>query len=423
MEIAEDNLTELSEVLYHLLQNDGIGVNMKGTIRTKESCPKCAKPFSHIRKIGYICQSCKTTPKRFYIDIHYQGKRLRIYSNKQGIPFDSYQLSAATLSIINEEIRNHKFDPTNYVKSEIKRFFISNLLTEYYHKKLSFIAPSYLPTFTKHIKTAKEFFSTIDIREFRKIDIEKYKDYLNTLKIGQKTIKNYLDTLKAFLNWCRNILEIISTVPAFPQIEIPKPKIQWVDTETQALIYHATPEQDKPIMLFLMLTGCRPAEARALRVKHIDLKRGVITVGETFSRNVLRPKRKGKNAPNVFIPIHPELMTTLRECIQGKLPDAFVFVNSRTGNPYSQDSIGRLWNSIKKKLNLPLSLRLYDATRHSLASNLINQGATLSDVSKILGHTNISTTTRYAHMDISRAKCVIQNISIFDKKINKQVVK
>lgn len=407
-----ENLTDLEQLLYHLIQNDTADSNMKGSVETKEKCPVCRQKFKHIKKLGYICPTCKTTPRRFFIYLSHQGRRYRIYSTKTGTPLDSYQTALSVLSLINEEIRNHTFDPTKYVKSELKKFFVSTLLDQYFESKKSSIAPSYLPTFKKHLNTAKEFFNIKDVREIRKLDLENYKTFLETQKKSSKTVKNYLDTFKAFLNHCKSTLEIIPTIPPFPAIGKPQPKIQWIDPRTQAWILENTPPQDRPILLFLMLTGTRPAEARALKVKNVDLKQGVIYIDSCFSRNTLRNKRKGKNAPPVVIPIHPELYPILETLTKRKMPESFVFINPRTNTPYSQDALTRLWQSIRKKLNLPKSLRLYDATRHSLASNLLNQGANLADISKILGHTNISTTTRYAHMDLQRQKVVLNLISL-----------
>lgn len=129
------DLTNFNDILYIPLQNDPHGNGMKGTIETKEKCPVCQKKFTHIKKFGYICQSCKTTPRRFYIYFSYQGNRYRIYSTPQGTPLDSYHVAQSVLIRINEELKNHNFDPTKYVKSELKKFFILNLIDEYHQKK------------------------------------------------------------------------------------------------------------------------------------------------------------------------------------------------------------------------------------------------------------------------------------------------
>ena len=47
---------------------------------------------------------------------------------------------------------------------------------------------------------------------------------------------------------------------------------------------------------------------------------------------------------------------------------------------------------------------LYQATRHSLASNLLKDGAALKSISDILGHTDIRTTLKYAHGDLENQR-------------------
>ncbi|MBU6994220.1 site-specific integrase [Ferrovum myxofaciens] len=54
------------------------------------------------------------------------------------------------------------------------------------------------------------------------------------------------------------------------------------------------------------------------------------------------------------------------------------------------------WNSARKRAGLA-EVRIHDL-RHSFASFLVNAGRSLYEVQKILGHTQIKTTQRYAHL-------------------------
>ena len=139
---------------------------------------------------------------------------------------------------------------------------MKTLLEEYLEKKLKDIAPSYINSFKKHIETAINFFGNTDIRDIRKKnDIENYKKYLESFKLGPKTIKNYLTTLKTFFHHIKE-RELIDKVPSFPEIESSILSFRWLSVDDQVKIFEHIPQEDKAIFAFLFLTGQRLGEAR-----------------------------------------------------------------------------------------------------------------------------------------------------------------
>ncbi|WP_273146035.1 site-specific integrase [Ferrovum myxofaciens] len=72
----------------------------------------------------------------------------------------------------------------------------------------------------------------------------------------------------------------------------------------------------------------------------------------------------------------------------------WVFANPKTHKPFVSIFTG--WNSARKRAGLA-EVRIHDL-RHSFASFLVNAGRSLYEVQKILGHTQIKTTQRYAHL-------------------------
>jgi len=383
-----------------------------GTIRTKEKCPVCSKRFTEIPKIGFICSKCKTTPKRFFVDLIFRGQRIKIYSHRTGRVLDSYGIALETLERIRSEIREHVFDPTKWVKADAKRFYISTLLDIYMEYKIESLAPSYKSDFKRHLNMAKKFFGIKDIRDLRKIDIINYQRYLQKLSnFSAKTIKNILDTFKAFLNYCYKDIEVIPSVPSFPKIEVTPKPFKWLSLEDQGKFYSLIPDQHKPIFAFLMLHGCRPSEARALKCKDINLKNSTITISATFSGSVYREKRKGIISRPVTIPIHPEIYDYIAYRVKNNLPEAFVFINPNTGKYYNKNTLQKIWTQVKNKIGIR-ELRLYEATRHSFASNLINTGTSIYKVSKLLGHSNITMTEKYAHTNIGNLKADLMKLSL-----------
>ncbi|BBO18686.1 conserved hypothetical protein [Candidatus Brocadia pituitae] len=123
-------------------------------------------------------------------------------------------------------------------------------------------------------------------------------------------------------------------------------------------------------------------------------------------------RRKGRNAKTVTIPIHPELFAYVKSRVENNLPGAYLFVNLKTGQHYSEDKLRNIWDDVREEIGLSKSIRLYDATRHSVASQLVNKGVPLLSVPRLLGHSNTKMTERYAHTDLEKLKVDITNLSL-----------
>ncbi len=390
---------------------------MKGIIRCKGHCEKCGGSFTHVPRLGYICPECKIIPRRFYIDLWFNGNRIRLFSDKTGQTLDSYQRAQNLLAHINYEIKNHIFNPSKYVNSELKEFWTSNLIEKFLEMKLPLIAPSYQKDYERMGRMVKDFFGTKDVREIRKLDIINFKTYIEKkFNFKPKSVKNILDFFKTFLRYLKYDLEIIDNVPSFPKIEVQPPSFRWLTSEDQIKLLNYIPDKHKPILMFLMLQGCRPGEARALKCKDIDLRNETIIIRATFSNGIYLERRKSKNA--ITIPIHPEMMDFLKERVKNNLPEAFVFVNPNTGGPYSENNLRNIWSKVRQKANISSSFRLYDATRHSFASQLVNSGSSIFKVSKLLGHSSIKMTEKYAHTNIENLKTDLKKLSLTVTKLS-----
>jgi integrase len=404
-------LTELGDLQYLLSIAQGEGKKMIGKIRTKQKCPICQKPFTHVPKLGFLCSAHKTTPKRFFVDLYWK-KQIRIYSDKQGQPLDSYHRALILQGKITHEVENHIFDPSKYMRSEMEKFYVSNLLDKFEERKLLSLAPSYQKDYRLMVRRAKDFFGLKDIRELQKMDLIEYKEHLERLNLSPKTVKNVMDHFKTFLRYCKEDLEIIDSYPSFPKVEITEKSIRWVGREDQIKLLEHIPEEDRPIIAFLALHGQRPAEARALRVKDVDLGKGTIIISSSFSGRILRDKRKGRGAKPVEVPIHPELYAFIASRVNQSLPGAFLFTNPKNGQPYSANKLRRIWENVRRKVGAFRELRLYDATRHSFASQLREAGVPIESIKDHLGHADIRTTLKYAHGKLGTMRANLEKLSL-----------
>lgn len=386
--------------------------DMTGKIRTKEKCSVCHKPFIHVDRMGFICPEHKIIPSRLYIDLSFKGRRCRIFCDKQGQPLDTYRRSSIVQSKIQWEIEHDTFEPSRYVKAELESFWVTNLLDRFLDYKINSIAPSYQKDYRRMVSLAQNYFNTTDIRDIKKLNIINYRDHLqNKYSLGNKSIKNYLDHFKTFLNYCKDDMEILDRLPSFPEIEIPAHSFRWLSQDDQVKLFEFISDEDKPLIGFLMLHGCRPSEARALKVKDVDVSNQAVTITCTFSGHVYREKRKGRGARPVTIPIHPELLEYIQARVTGNLPEAFLFVNGK-GRYYSESKLKRIWDTVREKAGIDKSLRLYDATRHSYASQLANSGTSIFKISRLLGHSSIKMTEKYTHENIESLKTDIKKLSL-----------
>ncbi|GAB6059438.1 tyrosine-type recombinase/integrase [Desulfonatronum parangueonense] len=136
------------------------------------------------------------------------------------------------------------------------------------------------------------------------------------------------------------------------------------------------------IVELLMVTGARKSEVVELEWKELNLEKATWTL--PASRN------KAKRPKTIPLSDRAVEVLTRRQSNGSK----YVFPNPKTGQPLQY--FFSTWNRIRKAAGIP-DVRLHDL-RHSYASFLVNSGRSLYEVQKLLGHSQISTTQRYAHL-------------------------
>ena len=368
---------------------------MDGKIRTKEHCPKCSGKF---KGEPLSCSDCLTHPQKYYLDLFHKGKRYRIFADRQGRTLTSWPAASRVLESIRYELDNNTFDPTKYVAADLKRFLFENRVESWHKGKfIEYEKGNLAKGYQRILKTYinqyyLEYFTGKDVREIRTIHVKEFFQGL-----PKKSLKYTLNIMSALENFFNTLVqdEIIERAPIFPQIVDDKKLPKWVDFCTQIKILKAIPKADRHIFIFLAWQGIRPGEARALKVKDVDLAQGLLYVRRTYSDGEIKERTKGKREK--VRAINPALFGLLKRNCAGKLPEGYVFLYSQTGRPYSETVFKRVWHGKAGDFNITP----YQATRHSFASNLINQdGANLKSISALLGHTDIRTTLKYAHSDI-----------------------
>jgi integrase len=136
----------------------------------------------------------------------------------------------------------------------------------------------------------------------------------------------------------------------------------------------------KAIML-LFLTGARRNEVTQAEWSYVDWQRGTLFVP------------RSKNGHPRYIQLNSPAIKVLNSIPRFE-GNPYIFPAPTTGRPMPH--LFFPWDRIRKRAGLS-DVRLHDL-RHSFASFLANRGERMYDVQKLLGHTNLRSTQRYAHL-------------------------
>jgi len=168
-----------------------------------------------------------------------------------------------------------------------------------------------------------------------------------------------------------------------PLMAVDNEKERYLSQDEARQLYDAVCVSENTMLKFivpmLILTGARKREVLDAKWTDFDLERRIWRIPTTKAG-------KARHVPLSDGVMH--LLTTMPR----ELP--WAFANPDTGKPYV--SIYCAWHTARTKAGLT-DVRMHDL-RHSFASLLINAGRTLYEVQNILGHTQVKTTQRYAHL-------------------------
>ena len=132
----------------------------------------------------------------------------------------------------------------------------------------------------------------------------------------------------------------------------------------------------------LMLTGCRKSEILTLRWTDVDLEAGELHLADA---------KAGPRAVQL-----PPTAVRLLEALPRREGCRWVFPGEDREGRFSGGGLDHVWQAVRTHAELE-DVRLHDL-RHSFASRALALGETLPVIGKLLGHNDIETTARYAHL-------------------------
>jgi integrase/recombinase XerD len=156
--------------------------------------------------------------------------------------------------------------------------------------------------------------------------------------------------------------------------------------------------RDRAILETLYATGMRVSEAANLKIDNVNLDIGFLRcIGKGNKERVIPLGKKAILGLNRYLDVSRPHLLKNKQC-------EFLFLN-RFGRRISRQSVWKLIKKYAKQARIKKSIKPH-TLRHSFATHLLERGADLRSVQEMLGHSDISTTQIYTHINKDRLKTI-----------------
>lgn len=230
--------------------------------------------------------------------------------------------------------------------------------------------------------------------------------FLKEREYASATVARKVAAMKSFCHFLLRT-DVITEDPA-EDLDSPKVKKQLPQTLTPdevdrllALPAHQgqSPKalRDSALLEVLYATGMRVSEVARLTLEDLDLDQGTI-------------RCIGKGNKERVMPLYAEAVTALgtylergrRNFLGQDSNERTLFLNPR-GERLTRQGLWLIIKSYARELDLADKVTPH-TLRHSFATHMLNGGAGLREVQRLLGHANISTTQVYTHVSRERLR-------------------
>lgn len=259
-------------------------------------------------------------------------------------------------------------------------------------------ALAYKSDLNKFLAFAKA--KNIQIEDFQHHDITDFLWEIKTEGLKPRSIYRMMESIRQFYKFL-NSEDFVKTNPtmylAAPKIPEILPGLLSFDEVTTLL--NSVNSQDemsvrnRAMLELLYATGLRVSELINLKFSNINLEEGFLKV-------------LGKGSKERIIPFGNKAKEFIQIYIRKRKPrsdeEDSIFI-SRLGRKISRVEFWRQLKNIAKKAGISKNITPH-TLRHSFASHLLSGGADIRFVQEMLGHSSISTTQIYTHLDNNKLR-------------------
>jgi len=247
----------------------------------------------------------------------------------------------------------------------------------------------------------------IEIKSASSYEVQSFIADLSAEAKAAASVNRCLSAIRRFYRWMiRFEKRKDNPCSSLRNIKIPSklPSVLWEDEmadfaslpETAGILW---PKRDKAIIFTMYSAGLRISELVSLTMENISaqLDEARIT-GKGGKQRYVFFSEEAKNAIIEYLPYRESLLTQYG--INEKKYTLFI---SRRGKPISIPGVRWIISRYASFAQTGNHIHPH-ALRHSFATHLVNKGCDVRVVQEMLGHSSISTTQRYTHVNLEGLK-------------------
>jgi integrase/recombinase XerC len=242
-------------------------------------------------------------------------------------------------------------------------------------------------------------------------EVQSFISDLSGENMAGTSVNRHLSSLRGFYRWlvrfekrkdnpCTNLRNV--------KTPIKLPSVLWEEEmasfaalpETSGILW---PQRDKALIMVIYSAGLRISEVVSLSMKNISssMDEAKIT-GKGGKQRYVFFSDEAKSAVAEYLPLRAARLRMAG--IKGGAGALFI---SKKGQPISIPGVRWIISRYAQQSGLGKNIHPH-SLRHSFATHLVNSGCDVRVVQEMLGHSSISTTQRYTHVNLENLKKVYE---------------
>ncbi len=286
---------------------------------------------------------------------------------------------------------------------------LSEIITRYRAERLPELRPGTQEIYDIHLRYWGEHLGHLRLSDISPAKIAEHRDAL--LAAGRKPagVNRMLACLGAVFTRCVKHWHLLESSPVQRVAKLVEnnERTRFLSEGELARLLEACRESDSPdLHLAVMLavtTGCRKSELMTLRWSQVDLNSGVIRLLHTKNGD-----QRTLAIPRQILPLLEQRRAAQQQGAVVELHrDGLVFPSRVSANQHVD--LRSAWQKAVERAELG-DFHWHDL-RHSCASFLAAEGASLREIGEVLGHRSVEATRRYSHLTEQHSHALVRGLA------------